>query len=123
MLPGSWERRLIDLNVQPLSFLTEASVNLAEDDELLEGMRRARFRRVFLGIETPVEASLKEAQNGQNIRRDLLDSGAKTSARPNYLDQQHYHYRDERCQRRSYPNEVCELIASRAVDEKIAVMT
>jgi radical SAM superfamily enzyme YgiQ (UPF0313 family) len=59
---------------RPFSFLTEASVNLAEDDELLDGMRRAYFRRVFLGIETPVEASLKEAQKGQNLRRNLLDS-------------------------------------------------
>jgi radical SAM superfamily enzyme YgiQ (UPF0313 family) len=59
---------------RPFSFLTEASVNLAEDDELLDGMRRANFRRVFLGIETPVEASLKEAQKGQNMRGNLLDS-------------------------------------------------
>jgi radical SAM superfamily enzyme YgiQ (UPF0313 family) len=58
----------------PFSFITEASVNLAEDEELLEGMRRAHFRRVFLGIETPVEASLKEAQKGQNMRGNLLDS-------------------------------------------------
>jgi radical SAM superfamily enzyme YgiQ (UPF0313 family) len=62
---------------RPFSFITEASVNLAEDDELLEGMRRANFRRVFLGIETPVEASLKEAQKGQNMRRNLLDSVRK----------------------------------------------
>jgi radical SAM superfamily enzyme YgiQ (UPF0313 family) len=61
----------------PFSFITEASVNLAEDGELLDGMRRARFRRVFLGIETPVEASLKEAQKGQNTRHDLLDSVKK----------------------------------------------
>jgi len=62
---------------RPFSFITEASVNLAEDDELLDGMRRAHFRRVFLGIETPVKASLKEAQKGQNMRRDLLDSVRK----------------------------------------------
>ena len=61
----------------PFSFITEASVNLAEDDELLDGMRRAHFRRVFLGIETPVEASLKEAQKGQNMRRNLLQSVRK----------------------------------------------
>ena len=61
----------------PFSFITEASVNLAEDEELLDGMRRARFRHVFLGIETPVEASLKEAQKGQNMRGDLLDSVKK----------------------------------------------
>ena len=61
----------------PFSFVTEASVNLADHDDLLEGMRRAGFRRVFLGIETPVEASLKEAQKGQNTRRDLLESVQK----------------------------------------------
>jgi radical SAM superfamily enzyme YgiQ (UPF0313 family) len=59
---------------RPFSFITEASVNLAEDDALLELMRRANFRRVFLGIETPVAESLKEAQKGQNTRRDLLES-------------------------------------------------
>lgn len=58
----------------PFSFITEASVNLADDEDLLEGMRRARFRRVFLGIETPVEESLKEAQKFQNTRHGLLDS-------------------------------------------------
>jgi radical SAM superfamily enzyme YgiQ (UPF0313 family) len=58
----------------PFSFLTEASVNLADDDELLESMRRAGFRRVFLGIETPVEESLKETKKSQNTRRDLLAS-------------------------------------------------
>ncbi|HKC64372.1 MAG TPA: DUF4070 domain-containing protein, partial [Pyrinomonadaceae bacterium] len=61
----------------PFLFVTEASVNLAEDDGLLEMMHRARFRRVFLGIETPVEESLKEAQKGQNTRRDLLESVKK----------------------------------------------
>ena len=58
----------------PFSYFTEASVNLAEDDALLDKMREAGFCRVFLGIETPVEASLKEAQKGQNTKRDLLDS-------------------------------------------------
>lgn len=64
-----WER-----HNRPFSFVTEASVNLADDDNLLEMMRRAGFRRVFLGIETPVIESLKEAQKGQNTRRDLLES-------------------------------------------------
>jgi radical SAM superfamily enzyme YgiQ (UPF0313 family) len=58
----------------PFSFITEASVNLAEDDELLNGMRRTGFRRVFLGLETPVAESLKETQKYQNTRHDLLDS-------------------------------------------------
>ncbi|MDQ3805990.1 MAG: B12-binding domain-containing radical SAM protein, partial [Acidobacteriota bacterium] len=62
---------------RPFSFYTEASVNLAEDDALLDMMRRANFRRVFLGIETPVEESLRGAQKGQNTRRDLLESVRK----------------------------------------------
>ena len=61
-------------NGDPFSYITEASVNLAEDDALLAQMEDAGFRRVFLGIETPVEESLKEAQKGQNTRRNLLDS-------------------------------------------------
>src|SRR5258705_4063487 len=67
-----WQER----NGFPFSFLTEASVNLADDDELLADMQRAGFRRVFLGIETPVEESLKEAQKSQN-RGDLLESVKK----------------------------------------------
>lgn len=59
---------------RPFTFITEASVNLAEDEQLLDWMRQAGFNRAFLGIETPVEASLKEAQKGQNTRHDLLDS-------------------------------------------------
>ena len=63
-------------NEFPFSLLTEASVNLADDDALLAMMRAAAFRRVFLGIETPVEESLKEAQKSQN-RGNLLESVKK----------------------------------------------
>ncbi len=68
---------LLEWNVRrgrPFTFLTEASVNLADDAELLQLMKDAGFTRVFVGIETPVEASLKEAQKMQNTRRSLLDS-------------------------------------------------
>ncbi|HYJ91219.1 MAG TPA: B12-binding domain-containing radical SAM protein, partial [Pyrinomonadaceae bacterium] len=64
-------------NGNPFSYITEASVNLAEDDALLQMMEDAGFRRVFLGIETPVQESLKEAQKGQNTRRNLLESVRK----------------------------------------------
>jgi radical SAM superfamily enzyme YgiQ (UPF0313 family) len=75
MLPhlAEWQER----NGRPFTFITEASVNLAEDNKLLDLMRQAGFNRAFLGIETPVEASLKEAQKGQNTRHDLLDSVKK----------------------------------------------
>ena len=59
---------------QPFRLFTEASINLADDDELLAMMKRANFRRVFLGIETPVEESLKETQKGQNTKRNLIES-------------------------------------------------
>lgn len=49
-------------------------MNLADDSELLALMKAAGFIRVFLGIETPVEASLKEANKLQNTQRSLLDS-------------------------------------------------
>jgi radical SAM superfamily enzyme YgiQ (UPF0313 family) len=65
----AWQKK----NGFPFSLLTEASVNLADDDDLLVSMKEAGFRRVFLGIETPVEESLKEAQKTQN-RGNLLDS-------------------------------------------------
>lgn len=64
-----WQKK----NGYPFSLLTEASVNLADDEDLLSAMKDAGFRRVFLGIETPVEESLKEAQKSQN-RGNLLES-------------------------------------------------
>jgi radical SAM superfamily enzyme YgiQ (UPF0313 family) len=60
-------------NGYPFSLITESSINLADDEPLLASMRDAGFRRVFIGIETPVEESLKEAQKSQN-RGNLLDS-------------------------------------------------
>ena len=67
---ADWNQR----NHHPFYFLTEASLNLAEDEELLRQMRRANFTKVFLGIETPVEASLRETQKYQNTGKDLLES-------------------------------------------------
>jgi radical SAM superfamily enzyme YgiQ (UPF0313 family) len=59
---------------RPYTFFTEASLNLSDDLELLQMMKDARFNRVFLGIETPVQESLKEAQKLQNTRRSLMES-------------------------------------------------
>jgi radical SAM superfamily enzyme YgiQ (UPF0313 family) len=58
----------------PFSLYTEASLNLAEEEDLLRLMRQAHFTRVFLGIETPVVESLKETTKFQNLRKDLLGS-------------------------------------------------
>jgi radical SAM superfamily enzyme YgiQ (UPF0313 family) len=55
-----------------LSFYTEASINLADDPELMELMASAGFDTVFIGIETPNQAGLSEAGKLHNQRRDLL---------------------------------------------------
>ncbi|MEE4178526.1 MAG: B12-binding domain-containing radical SAM protein, partial [Bacteroides sp.] len=55
-------------------FFTEASINLADDPELLEMMVKAGFDSVFIGIESPDEASLTECRKTQNKNRDLLES-------------------------------------------------
>ncbi|MGE5658382.1 MAG: B12-binding domain-containing radical SAM protein [Actinomycetota bacterium] len=58
----------------PFTFITEASVNLAEDTELLELMVQAGFYAVFLGIETPDQDSLEVTQKYQNTRNSLLEA-------------------------------------------------
>lgn len=58
-------------------FITEASVNLADDDELMELMTRAGFKSVFVGIETPDEAGLADCKKYQNKNRDLISSVKK----------------------------------------------
>jgi len=56
----------------PFTFLTEASINLADDDELMRMMIEAGFDTVFVGLETPDEAGLKECSKVQNCGRDLI---------------------------------------------------
>jgi radical SAM superfamily enzyme YgiQ (UPF0313 family) len=58
----------------PLGFLTEASVNLADDRELCELMVKAGFRKVFVGIETPSVESLNECHKLLNRGRDLVQA-------------------------------------------------
>ncbi len=60
----------------PFRLITEASLNLADDRDLLQSMKDAGFTAVFLGIETPDESSLKATNKLQNTRRDLLESVA-----------------------------------------------
>lgn len=55
-------------------FLTEASINLADDQELMDLMTAAGFVSVFVGIETPDEDSLTECHKTQNKGRDLIES-------------------------------------------------
>ncbi len=57
-----------------MPFHTEASINLADDLELMALMTQAGFNMVFVGIETPNEASLTECSKFQNKGRDLVES-------------------------------------------------
>lgn len=57
-----------------IPFNTEASVNLADDEPLMEMMVKAGFDAVFIGIETTNEESLAECNKTQNKNRDLLES-------------------------------------------------
>ncbi|MBH8573969.1 B12-binding domain-containing radical SAM protein [Nostocaceae cyanobacterium CENA369] len=58
----------------PFRFSTEASVDLAQDEELLDLMITANFSAVFLGIETPDTDSLTLTQKFQNTRHSLMES-------------------------------------------------
>lgn len=55
-----------------ITFYTEASIDLAQDEPLMEMMVEAGFTRVFIGIETPDESCLTECRKLQNTNRDLL---------------------------------------------------
>lgn len=57
-----------------IGFLTEASVNLADDPELCALMVAAGFKKVFVGIETPSIEALAECHKVQNNNRDLVAS-------------------------------------------------
>jgi len=62
---------------QPFSFNTQASINLADDEELMAAMVEAGFDCVFVGIETPSEKCLSECNKIQNTGRDLVESVAR----------------------------------------------
>ena len=58
----------------PFSFSTEASVDLAKDQEMMDMMVQCNFGAVFLGVETPDEDSLALTQKFQNTRDPLSDA-------------------------------------------------
>ncbi|MCF8010084.1 MAG: B12-binding domain-containing radical SAM protein [Clostridiales bacterium] len=75
VLPGIIE--WMEIHDYPFIFITEASINLADDEELMDMMRKAGFVNVFVGIETPDEESLKECNKYANINRNLVSSVKK----------------------------------------------
>lgn len=61
----------------PFEFSTEASINLADDAELLRALKETNFFAIFVGIESPDTDTLVMTQKKQNTRRDLQQSIAK----------------------------------------------
>ncbi|HXO00761.1 MAG TPA: radical SAM protein [Stellaceae bacterium] len=59
----AWQKR----NGYPLTLTTEASIDLAEDDEMIALMVEANFESVFIGIESPNEDALRETKKIQNL--------------------------------------------------------
>ncbi|MFZ5911494.1 MAG: B12-binding domain-containing radical SAM protein [Chloroflexota bacterium] len=70
LLPAliEWRREKIGM-----TFHTEVSINLADDQELMNLMSQAGFNMVFIGVETPDEESLAECNKKQNRHRDLVE--------------------------------------------------
>ncbi|MBZ0098961.1 MAG: DUF4070 domain-containing protein, partial [Taibaiella sp.] len=72
LLPAliEWRRR-----VQPsFYFATQLTINLADDEELMQMLIDAGFRHIFIGIETPSEESLKVSHKTQNLKKNMLHS-------------------------------------------------
>lgn len=57
-----------------ITFMTEVSLNVVDDEELLSLMRQAGFYSVFIGIETPSVPALKECMKFQNVNKDLTSA-------------------------------------------------
>lgn len=65
-----WQRR----RGYPFAFSTEASINLADDTQLLGMLREANFFTIFVGIESPDTETLVATQKKQNTKRSIADS-------------------------------------------------
>lgn len=72
MLPAltAWQ----ETHFYPFNLTSEVSINLADDEELMNGMSAAGFSGCFVGIETPEDGSLDECGKSQNRGRDMIES-------------------------------------------------
>jgi hypothetical protein len=62
---------------EPVQFVTQASVDIARDDGLLDLCNEAGVRDIFIGIETSSEEALKESKKRQNLHQDLVQQCTK----------------------------------------------
>jgi radical SAM superfamily enzyme YgiQ (UPF0313 family) len=68
------------LHNYPFYYGTEASINLADDDELLQLMRDVDFRLVFTGLETPEDEVLEKVNKKINMNRSVVEATKKISS-------------------------------------------
>ncbi len=67
-------KKWLEARDYPFEFSTEASINLADDDELLKLMKEANFFGIFVGIESPDPETLVAMKKKQNTRRNISQS-------------------------------------------------
>ncbi|MGD9924031.1 MAG: B12-binding domain-containing radical SAM protein [Pseudorhodoplanes sp.] len=73
-------KKWLEAHDYPFEFTTEASLNLADDDELLRLMNEANFVGLFVGIESPDPETLVQMRKKQNTRRSIPESVHKINA-------------------------------------------
>jgi radical SAM superfamily enzyme YgiQ (UPF0313 family) len=76
-------KNIIELNrklKKPIAFFTQATLTVADDDELLRLFRAAGFVALFIGIETPKKESLEIANKKINLQLDLKEAVRKIQA-------------------------------------------
>nr|WP_252193279.1 radical SAM protein [Rhizobium sp. CSW-27] len=70
---------------EPVTFMTQASIDMARDEDLLRLCNVAGVRDVFIGLETDNEEALRETKKRQNLNQDLVAQCEKISAAGVYL--------------------------------------
>jgi radical SAM superfamily enzyme YgiQ (UPF0313 family) len=70
-------KQWMHLHKYPFTFNIQTSINLADDQELMELLAETGFNSAFIGIETPDLQALQECHKYQNKNRDLLQSVKK----------------------------------------------
>lgn len=65
----------------PFIFITEVSINLADDEKLMDMMIESGFNSIFIGIESPSDECLMECGKSQNLKRNLVTAVKKLQQR------------------------------------------
>ena len=65
----------------PFYFITQVSINVAHEEELLDLMSECGFGMVFVGIESPDTSTLINIRKQQNVKEDLVESVKKIQAK------------------------------------------